>query len=250
MIASTGRVVFFETADRDLVAVHSEHVPRFPFSRVARRQRAVDAVLTLPPGAQVRFEETELLWDSGRIEVAPCVPTVCLAVNVDPARMAQLAHLCRRHRARHGYAVQLADRLAVAAHDDVRDELGSLLGCGPGLTPTGDDVLLGLLAGARLLNGWPGESVLRAALGDNQAALRGTTTRVSAELLRHALAGSLPPAVVDVCRSVEAGVRQTPMGAVEHLARIGGTSGSDIILGLSLSLEGPADRLGAMNATG
>jgi molybdenum cofactor cytidylyltransferase len=70
-------------------------------------------------------------------------------------------------------------------------ELDRIIGLGPGLTPSGDDVLMGLLAGLELTaDAVPRSCILRAAvLRCLGADLEQRTTKLSAQLLRAAAAG-------------------------------------------------------------
>ena len=93
-----------------------------------------------------------------------------------------------------------------------------LAGKGPGLTPSGDDVLIGYVAALGLLHGdWA------AARAIAECAARRTTS-LSATLLRHAAGGELPePAHAFLER-----------GDPAPLLRFGHSSGRCLILGLSL----------------
>jgi uncharacterized protein DUF2877 len=94
-----------------------------------------------------------------------------------------------------------------------------LAGRGPGLTPLGDDILVGYIGSAALA----GLDVSRLA---EQAA--GRTSALSATLLRRAAAGELP----------EPAHALLEHGDVDPLLRFGATSGKGIMLGISLYLEG------------
>lgn len=94
-----------------------------------------------------------------------------------------------------------------------------LAGRGPGLTPLGDDILIGYVGAAALA----GLDVSRLA---EQAARR--TSALSATLLRRAAAGELP----------EPAHALLERGDLDPLLRFGATSGKGIMLGISLYLEG------------
>ena len=100
-----------------------------------------------------------------------------------------------------------------------RLRLRSLAGRGPGLTPLGDDVLVGFLAGCILSGADPDETAREA-----EAAAR-KTTALSRTLLRLAARGELP----------EAAHRLLEEGDPEPLRVFGHTSGKGIALGLALS---------------
>jgi Protein of unknown function (DUF2877) len=115
-----------------------------------------------------------------------------------------------------------------------------LIGLGPGLTPSGDDVLVGCLKGLWLIRGhtlWMNqtfENLRQALLPD----LHLRTTRVGAEFIRYALAGAfaevLDQAALALLEPVHPSVVQS---AVSRLLAQGETSGTDTMLGLLTCLE-------------
>lgn len=116
-----------------------------------------------------------------------------------------------------------AARAAVGPVDLTRPD--RLLGRGEGLTPRGDDVLAGYLAGAAAY-GVPADGIR--ALVDAQAASR--TTTLSAALLRHAAAGEAIPQVSGL---VDALGGQRPLdGALIELVAVGHSSGAALASGV------------------
>jgi len=97
--------------------------------------------------------------------------------------------------------------------------LERLAGRGPGLTPLGDDILIGYIGAAALA----GFDLSRLA---ERAARR--TSALSATLLRRAAAGELPEPVHALLER----------GDVEPLLQFGATTGKGIMLGIALYLEG------------
>jgi hypothetical protein len=122
-----------------------------------------------------------------------------------------------------------------------------LVGLGPGLTPSGDDVLAGLLVTLRHLGAAAGAD--RAVwLADWLAATvtfdaRTRTTPLSATLLHCAARGEASPEVIAVLRGITG--RQALEPALRRLHRLGHTSGADLAQGVAiglaavLSLSGP-----------
>ncbi|MFI7133718.1 DUF2877 domain-containing protein [Nonomuraea sp. NPDC050153] len=122
-----------------------------------------------------------------------------------------------------------------------------LMGLGPGLTPSGDDVLAGLLVTLRHLGAAAGAE--RAVwLADWLAATvtfdaRTRTTPISATLLHCAARGEASPEVTAVLRGVTGAQALEP--ALRRLHRLGHTSGSDLAQGVAigvtavLALSGP-----------
>ncbi|TDD71481.1 DUF2877 domain-containing protein [Actinomadura darangshiensis] len=110
-----------------------------------------------------------------------------------------------------------------------------IVGLGPGLTPSGDDILCGLLAALRLVGGAVrhGEPAVRLAdwLGAAVTADAGTrTTALAATLLHCAAAGNAGAEVAAVLRCVAG--REPPGAAVRRLLAVGHTSGADLAHGV------------------
>jgi hypothetical protein len=117
----------------------------------------------------------------------------------------------------------------------------SLLGRGPGLTPSGDDVLAGLLAGVPLLAEAVGIDrggpllVTVADVGPAVVAASSVTTALSAALLHHAVRGEVS-APAELLLLALAG--QGSLGpALGRLLAVGSTSGQDLALGLLAGAE-------------
>jgi hypothetical protein len=110
-------------------------------------------------------------------------------------------------------------RMTLSVSPRIRVQPELLVGRGPGLTPLGDDVLVGYLAGAALA----GRDVRAAA-----AEVAGQTTALSGTLLGLAAQGRLP----------EAAHRLLENGDPGPLLGFGATSGKGIALGLGLASEG------------
>lgn len=105
------------------------------------------------------------------------------------------------------------------------DAVAALLGRGPGLTPSGDDVVAGFLLGARAL----GRAVPGAAAAVADLA-HGATTALSAQLLEHAVRGEC---VAEFASAVAAlAANPAPNDAVGRLLAVGHTSGAALAVGL------------------
>ncbi|XRQ02888.1 DUF2877 domain-containing protein [Actinomadura welshii] len=110
-----------------------------------------------------------------------------------------------------------------------------IVGLGPGLTPSGDDILCGLLVSLRLVGGAVrhGRSGVWLAdwLGAAVTADAGTrTTALAATLLHCAAAGGAGAEVAAVLRCVTG--REPPAAAVRRLLAVGHTSGADLAQGM------------------
>lgn len=133
------------------------------------------------------------------------------------------------------FGMPLADAFAVAAALADGDPVAALgvIGLGPGLTPSGDDVVAGSLA-ALAIAGRLDDSV-RAAV---DAAARTRTTALSAALVAAAGRGEMIPQAARLLKSVAAG---DPAERVRIAARalfaVGSTSGHDLAAGLTGALK-------------
>jgi hypothetical protein len=132
-------------------------------------------------------------------------------------------------------ALRTRDDTAIAA------AAAALLGRGAGLTPAGDDVLAGALAALRVLGPSLPASVAGrvATTADALAAAvigpaRERTTALSAQLLAHADRGAVALPVGDVLRAVAG--RGALVASATRLARVGHTSGSDLLTGIALAV--------------
>ncbi|MCF6734261.1 DUF2877 domain-containing protein [Blastococcus sp. KM273129] len=106
-----------------------------------------------------------------------------------------------------------------------------LIGLGPGLTPAGDDVVAGTIAGLVLL-GHPAAQRFAAGVCSTAG---GRTTELSRALLRHAAAGQVSGEYAAVLRGL---VGERPLApAIARLLATGATSGRAMALGLCTAID-------------
>jgi hypothetical protein len=106
-----------------------------------------------------------------------------------------------------------------------------LIGLGPGLTPAGDDVMAGTMAGLVLL-GHPAAERFAAGVYSLAA---GRTTELSRALLRHAASGRVSGEYAAVLHGL---VGERPLGpAIAGLLATGSTSGRAMALGLCTAID-------------
>ncbi|MCL4459441.1 MAG: DUF2877 domain-containing protein [Chloroflexi bacterium] len=113
-----------------------------------------------------------------------------------------------------------------------------LIGLGPGLTPSGDDVLTGLMATMYLVAthwGWQ-RGVIRAINHSLAAAVEGRTTIVSENQLRYAARGEVAEAVLEVVLAALQ-ARDDLEEKVAALLQVGASSGGDLLLGICLGFR-------------
>jgi hypothetical protein len=108
-----------------------------------------------------------------------------------------------------------------------------LMGLGVGLTPSGDDYLVGLLAGMDATDDPPRHGL--AAVIAGHAPLR--TTAVGAAVLGHASRGAFAERLHDVLVALARGRLDELAGPIERAMAYGATSGSDTLVGLFAALD-------------
>jgi hypothetical protein len=137
-------------------------------------------------------------------------------------------------RAWHGAAPMAhAVRSALGVPDALRRVLGRVVGHGPGFTPSGDDVLVGIFAVLTASrSGRIGAAAARS-LDEMMRPLLSGTTDISRQLLRQAGRGLVGRAVHELICAISGETNlQTLRAAVERVIEMGATSGADTCMGV------------------
>jgi hypothetical protein len=116
-----------------------------------------------------------------------------------------------------------------------------LIGLGQGLTPSGDDVLVGIEAALHAL-ARPTAGFLVLATGS----VEGRTTELAATLLRHAAAGEFAERLHVLLAALLGSDDETIPAAIERAVAWGATSGTDCLLGVLIGLDVAAGMHGAL----
>jgi hypothetical protein len=132
----------------------------------------------------------------------------------------------------------MADALRRGDVDGVRAHGRAMLGLGPGLTPSGDDFLVGLFA---VLNVASSPCHLLRAASDGIVADAETRTHaISIAALREAAHGRVRESIETLLREVLRGPPASMLAALERVLAIGATSGRDIAAGIVCGLRANA----------
>jgi hypothetical protein len=107
-----------------------------------------------------------------------------------------------------------------------------LIGLGPGLTPSGDDVLVGIEAALHAL-ARPTAGFLGIATGG----VEGRTTALAATLLRHAAAGEFAERLHVLLAALLGSDDEAIPAAIDRAVAWGATSGTDCLLGVLIGLD-------------
>jgi hypothetical protein len=114
-------------------------------------------------------------------------------------------------------------------------DVASLVGLGPGLTPTGDDLLVGLAAAAKRFGsaGWLSKNSLDAFLSSLTSLASDATTNVSLQMIEHAARGAYPEPLLRFVQTLGRGNTDARLAKREagQLSRTGANSGCDMLAG-------------------
>ncbi|UVT15395.1 MAG: DUF2877 domain-containing protein [Nitrospira sp.] len=120
--------------------------------------------------------------------------------------------------------------------EDAKASSRSLIGLGPGLTPSGDDFLVGYLAGLWATAGHsPSRTQFVAALGVEISAAARNTNEISGAYLRSAATGHVSEPIAKLAQQLrQASDMRSVRMATQGALQVGHTSGADGVLGLLL----------------
>lgn len=202
-------------------------------------QAAFDAVRALPLDSRVEKRGPLLLWETPALAIAfgdrladnPRIPACRPAeigraaawVKNDLGKTDGLAGLPPAERGRRiAELYRLADALRQGDTAAALDRLKACAGAGPGLTPSSDDMAVGIIAALRACGCTAPFPEPEAAC----AALAGRTTDVA----RHYIGCALEGSISEPLRDALAGTA----GGWKRLAETGASSGADTIAGLEI----------------
>ncbi len=220
------QVVTFINDRAEVISVHTAEIGMGPFSLQVNQE-------------QLQIVKSIVVGDEGG------GPTPVLRKAIGPALFGPDEKACQLWNARLDWSRFTADMLADIPHelpDDIdhamcrlhqaiveKNRAGveqaskTIIGRGIGLTPTGDDVLMGTIFALHVL-GW--ERDMMQIIGEQAA---GSTTSLSAAFLRAAVAGE----ATEPWHNLLAG----KANALENLLAVGATSGKDAWIGFVKMLQ-------------
>lgn len=207
----------------------------------------------LRPGDPVRGDENGLELGGEWYDLSPAAAWVDTAIprrdreKIDPVQWRRCRReLDRRQESGDGEMteelyrrlrrdiIKLRKGLREGEKEEVRRQCEAMVGLGQGLTPTGDDMLLGSLAALTMY-----EPELGAALAEAVTPLLDRTNDISASYLRQAVEGRAATPVTGAMEALVTGAWEP----VETLLQVGHSSGGDILEGI-VSMTEPRERKG------
>ena len=160
----------------------------------------------------------------------PYLPLLEMVINEEPMPLEDLPGI-------EDQVLKLAESLSSGNPSDIIAGMVSILGIGPGLTPLGDDLLLGILLAksrARREMHWSGDLIhfYHTLL----SAAEEKTTRVSWSLLSCAVQGTADERIIRILDGLIAG-REIPDHDLESLLDWGSSSGMAVLAGMLMVLS-------------
>ncbi|RZI40631.1 DUF2877 domain-containing protein [Herbaspirillum sp. HC18] len=253
------RVVNIETGHGRLLTLAFADADNAPESFVVNIRRW--SGLGLAPGQEVRFAHGVLsLGGLLFVSLARAIPWQCRlpAYPANDSRLRSNLTQAQEIIVRQGSGIGIGDkdaardldtdvdrvlrRLFAQARDGLCEALAAgdlvqaqpyaaqLVGLGPGLTPAGDDFLLGLLVALNIPDS-PGHD-LRSIGNFILECAKQQTHAISFAGLRQAAAGQARESIVDLCEALLDGEPENVRPTLERVLRFGSSSGTDIALGL------------------
>lgn len=117
------------------------------------------------------------------------------------------------------------------------DAAKKMIGLGPGVTPSGDDVLIGFLAGLHSTAGnEDGRLAFIRAFGESLLILSKETNEISRTYLHHAIHGQFSSSLIALLDAINDGEQERLSAALKDAMRVGHSSGMDSVTGLLLGL--------------
>ncbi|TDC71371.1 DUF2877 domain-containing protein [Actinomadura sp. GC306] len=266
VIAAFPSALYLETRggpEPRVLAVVTSDAHRLPNAVVVVATRREHPFRAVREGAEALVGDGRVEADGLRVRVrrwwdpSPALGTlqpVALAAGVRSLETAlDAAGMAGGGLAGHPDPARLAAACAAGDLAGAVEAAERIVGLGPGLTPSGDDILCGLLVSLRLVGGavHDGNGAVHLAdwLGAAVTADAGTrTTALAATLLHCATAGGAGAEVAAVLRCVAG--HEPPGTAVRRLLAVGHTSGTDLAQGVlagcraTLALSTHASRTG------
>ncbi len=176
-------------------------------------------------GVMIKASSTQ--WHSTLLEVfAQLIVGEKVNCNEDPI-LKRIAFLTR----------QLCDAIQQRDPDAFLKTSKTLIGTGMGLTPSGDDILIGIIAALSLCDNQ--ESGIYWLKQSQQKILNylDSTTIVSKAFLQHAIQGRFPELLIDFIVNMNSADKDKLCAAVTRLTRFGSSSGCEMALGSMIALN-------------
>jgi len=129
--------------------------------------------------------------------------------------------------------------IKAGSSQEIKRSAKNLIGFGPGLTPSADDMLLGLMTSLALIseNLDVNTNFALRVNKDITSCIPGRTTLISQEFLMHAAAGEANESILTLIEKILTAKPNQVENATKHVLAIGEASGTDIVFGILLGSQ-------------
>jgi len=118
-----------------------------------------------------------------------------------------------------------------------KDAAQKMIGLGPGVTPSSDDVLIGFLAGLHSTAGIdPIKHAFIQSFGEALSILSKETNEISRTYLHHAIHGQFSSSMIALLDAINDGEEEQLLSSAKTAMRVGHSSGMDSVTGLLIGL--------------
>ena len=134
---------------------------------------------------------------------------------------------------------KLLKAIRAGSSQDIKRSAKKLIGFGPGLTPSADDMLSGLMTSLALMaeNLDVNTKFVSKINKDINSCIPGRTTLISQEFLMHAAAGEANEPIITLIEKILTAKPNEVENATKDVLAIGYASGTDIVLGILLGSQ-------------
>jgi len=134
---------------------------------------------------------------------------------------------------------KLLKAIKAGSSQEIKRSAKKLIGFGPGLTPSADDMLLGLMTSLALIaeNLDVNTNFVSRVNKDITSCIPDRTTLISQEFLMHAAVGEANESIVTLIEKILTAKPNEVENATKDVLAIGETSGTDIVLGILLGSQ-------------
>ncbi|MBP7688709.1 MAG: DUF2877 domain-containing protein [Thermoflexales bacterium] len=230
----------------------------------------VDSPLVCASGDNVRLSPTRLIFPAFEVDLStadvwqPLTPLIARPLADQRDALKQLASSVLARKTPTGFGVlllylldfsekqalstneaallarltQLRESIRQSDFDQAAELIESLLGLGRGLTPSGDDVTIGVLLGLKPWRAQPSTSLRSAQAAFTQCVVESAyqrTTTLSANLIECAANGEADERLINVLTGLITG-QSAVATCTEYVLDWGHSSGVDALIGLALTL--------------
>lgn len=156
--------------------------------------------------------------------------------NIDGLKVTNDKKLCPIANIAAPHITALLEAISLNNIQGIIQIIKKIVGLGPGLTPAGDDMLVGLMSSMQYIsNNFPEIRIDVNKINEEiKSSISGLTTTISEEFLREASLGRVNEPIASHIKNMLISGERDVMNSANRVLRHGGTSGTDTVFGIIL----------------